>query len=136
MDMKISTRGRYALRMMLDFAIHDIGGYISLRDVAGREDISVKYMEQIVGLLSRAGLLESVRGAQGGYRLAQSAEDCTVGDILYATEKSLAPVSCLTAQEEQCPREDSCTTHPFWAGLQETIQDYVDSVTLADLAGR
>ena len=134
--MKISTKGRYALRMMIDLARNDQGGYIALRDVSGREEISPKYLEQIVTALSRAGFLKSVRGAQGGYRLARPPEEYTVGDILRATEGSLFPVSCLENDPVGCGRVDHCATFSFWVGLQRVIDQYVDGVTLADLARR
>lgn len=134
--MKISTKGRYALRMMIDLARNDQGGYIALRDVSGREEISPKYLEQIVTTLSRAGFLKSVRGAQGGYRLAREPKDYTVGEILRATEGNLFPVSCLENEPAGCDRVEQCATFSFWVGLQEVIDDYVDHVTLADLAAR
>ncbi|MDL2294337.1 Rrf2 family transcriptional regulator [Ruminococcaceae bacterium OttesenSCG-928-D13] len=131
--MKISTKGRYALRMMVDLAVNDSGDYISLRDVAERQEISMKYMEQIVSLLTRGGFLYSVRGPQGGYRLARRPEEYTAGDILRVTEGSLAPLSCIVGPEHNCPRGDTCPTLEFWEGLHETITRYVDSVSLADL---
>ena len=124
--MKISTKGRYALRLMLDLAQNHRETAIALRDVSERQGISVKYLEQIVALLSRSGLLKSVRGAQGGYLLARRPEEYTVGEILRITEGSLAPVACLH------PAED-CLTLPLWKGLQAVIDSYLDSVTLADL---
>ncbi len=131
--MKISTKGRYALRMMIDLAKNDTEDYIALRDVSGREQISSKYLEQIVTLLSRAGFLKSVRGAQGGYRLARRPEEYTVGEILRVTEGNLFPVSCLENDPIGCERAGCCATLPFWQGLQKVIDSYVDSVTLADL---
>ena len=100
--MKISTKGRYALRLMADVAVHDREGYVSLRDAADRQGISLKYLEQIAGMLSRAGLLQSGRGAQGGYRLTKAPEEYTVGSILRLTEGSLAPVACLGEDENRC----------------------------------
>ena len=131
--MRISTKGRYALRMMVDLAVHDSGNYISLRDVAERQEVSMKYMEQIVSLLTRGGFLYSVRGPQGGYRLARRPEEYTAGDILRVTEGSLAPVSCIIEPGIKCPREDTCSTLDFWEGLHQSISRYVDSVSLADL---
>lgn len=133
--MKISTKGRYALRMMIHLARNDQGRYIALRDVSGQEDISPKYLEQIVTILSRAGFLKSIRGAQGGYRLARRPEEYTVGEILRAAEGNLFPVPCLENQPAGCERAEQCVTLPFWLGMQQAIDNYVDSVTLADLAG-
>ena len=123
--MKISTKGRYALRLMIDLAQHDAGGYIPLRDISKRQEISAKYLEQIVVQLSRAGFVTSTRGAQGGYQLARHPSEYTVGDILRITEGSLAPVAC--------PRAEECITLDFWRGLYDTINKYVDSVTLEEL---
>ncbi len=132
--MKISTKGRYALRMMIHLARNDQGRYIALRDVSGQEEISPKYLEQIVTILSRAGFLKSVRGAQGGYRLARRPEEYTVGEILRVTEGNLFPVPCLENQPAGCERAEQCVTLSFWLGMQSAIDAYVDSVTLADLA--
>ena len=132
--MKFSTRGRYALRLMVDLAQQDPGDNITLRDISVRQGISVKYLEQIVTPLSRAGLLKSIRGAQGGYRLARPAESYTAGEILRAIEGSLAPVACLDDAVNQCPRCDSCATVAFWEGLSRVIGEYVDSVRLDQLA--
>lgn len=131
--MKISTKGRYALRLMLDLAAHPKGENIALRDISDRQEISVKYLEQIVPLLSRAGFLRSVRGAQGGYRLSRPSEEYTVGDILRVTEGSLAPIACLESETNECSRQGICPTLRFWEGLYAAINEYVDSVTLADL---
>ena len=131
--MKISTKGRYALRLMTDIAAHDSDGYVSLKDVAARQGISMKYSEQIAGLLAKAGLLHSGRGAQGGYRLAKRPEDYTVGSILRLTEGNLAPVACLEGPENVCHRCGECSTLGFWAGLYAVVNDYIDRYTLADL---
>jgi Rrf2 family protein len=130
---RISTKGRYALRVMIDLAEHDDGGLTSLKDVAARQEISAKYLEQIVGLLSKAGLLRSSRGPQGGYRLARTPEEYTVGAILRLTEGNLAPVACLEDQKNACERCDCCPTLDFWTGLYAVINDYIDRFTLADL---
>jgi Rrf2 family protein len=131
---KISTKGRYALRLMIDIAGHDDGStLISLKDVADRQKLSVKYLEQIVGLLSKAGLLRSGRGPQGGYRLSRPAEEYTVGSILRLTEGNLAPVACLEDPENQCERCHECATLDFWTGLYAVINNYIDKFTLADL---
>lgn len=131
--MKISTKGRYALRLMTDIAAHDGEGYVSLKDVAARQGISMKYSEQIAGLLAKAGMLRSGRGAQGGYRLAKRPEDYTVGSILRLTEGNLAPVACLEGPENVCQRCGECSALGFWAGLYAVVNDYIDRYTLADL---
>ena len=131
--MKISTKGRYALRLMTDIAAHDSDGYVSLKDVAARQGISMKYSEQIAGLLAKAGLLHSGRGAQGGYRLAKRPEDYTVGSILRLTEGNLAPVACLEAGADACPRTAVCRTLPMWQKLDALIEEFFDGITIADL---
>lgn len=131
--MKISAKGRYALRFMIDLAEHDEGKYIALKEISRRQEISIKYLEQIVVILSRAGYVKSVRGSQGGYRLAKQPENYTAGDILRLIEGPLAPVACLDDDVNQCPRQTSCSTLKFWEGLYTAVNDYVDSVTLADL---
>ena len=131
--MKISTKGRYALRFMLDLAIYGGVEYVSLREISTRQDISLKYLEQIVALFNKNGFLRSVRGPQGGYKLAKATKEYTIGDILRTTEGALAPVACLENETNDCPRRGSCGTLPFWTGLYEAINDYVDSVTLEDL---
>ena len=128
--MRISTKGRYALRLMLDLAEHQGDGCVSLKDVAQRQDISKKYLEQIVPTLSRAGFLLTNRGYQGGYRLARRPEDYTARDILRLTEVDLAPVACLSAPSNTCPRAPDCLTLPVWEGLEKTIRDYLRSITL------
>lgn len=131
--MKISTKGRYALRLMLDLAVHDSTGYIPLRDISERQKLSIKYLEQIVMQLSKANFLKATRGAQGGYKLVKEPAAYTVGDILRITEGSLAPVSCLTMEAAECDREDECATHAVWSGLYDVINNYLDSITLEDL---
>ena len=131
--MKISTKGRYALRLMTDVAIHEDGGFVSLKDVAARQGISLKYLEQIAGLLGKSGLLRSGRGALGGYRLSKAPEEYTVGSILRLTEGDLAPVACLEGPENHCERCDACSTLDFWTGLYATVNAYVDRFSLADL---
>lgn len=132
--MKFSTKGRYALRLMVDLAQQDPGVNIALRDISARQEISVKYLEQIVAPLSRAGLLKSIRGAQGGYRLARPAKNYTAGEILRVIEGSLAPIACLEDEINQCARCTQCPTIGFWEGLDRVIQEYVDGVTLEQLA--
>ncbi len=131
--MRISTKGRYALHLMIDLAEHNDGSLISLRDIAARQDISVKYLEQIVALLSKPGFLKSGRGPQGGYRLARKPEEYTIGSILRLTEGNLAPVSCLEDQENHCDYRTECATLDFWSGLYQVINQYIDRFTLADL---
>ena len=128
--MKISTKGRYALRMLLDLAMHRDDGFIALKDIAERQNISKKYLEQIVPLLNRSGLLRTNRGFQGGYMLSKPASECTVGEILRLTEGSLAPITCLEQEVNECPRQSSCITLPMWEGLYKQITDYLDNITL------
>lgn len=130
--MKISTKGRYALRLMLDIALHSQGEAISLRDVAKRQEISDKYLEQIVTPLARAGLLRSVRGAGGGYLLTREPGEYTVGQILRPLEGSLAPVSCVDGNN-CCNRAERCVTLDIWRNIQEAVNGVVDHTTLADL---
>lgn len=130
--MKISTKGRYALRIMIDLALHDNGSFISLKDIAVRQDISNKYLEQIIALLNKAGYLKAARGNNGGYKLAKKPDEYKIGDILRATEGSLAPIYCLT-EDGECEKKDRCQTFSFWKGLDDVINEYVDSKTLADL---
>ena len=130
--MVISTKGRYALRLMLDIAMNAGETPVSLHAVAERQNVSSKYLEQIVSPLVKAGYLKSVRGANGGYLLTREPEDITAGEILRCGEGNLAPVACLLTDEE-CPRADSCVTLPFWKGLNDVISAYIDGVTLADL---
>ena len=132
--MKISTRGRYALRMMLDIATNDHGEPVRIKDIAARQDISVKYLEQIVSVLTKAGYVKSIRGPQGGYRLARPAGSYSVREILQSIEGNLAPVSCLELPDNDCPRQDHCKSLPFWQGLWSLVMAYMDAVTLEDLA--
>ena len=131
--MKISTKGRYALRMMLDIAQHDTGEPVRIKDISARQDISLKYLEQIVSGLVRANYLRSIRGPQGGYRLTKRPEEYVVGDILRLTEGSLSPVECLSTDRNECPRADSCVTLRIWKELDEAIRSVVDKYTLEDL---
>lgn len=129
--MKISTKGRYALRVMVDIAENGKDGSVAAKDIAVRQGISKKYLEQILTMLSKAGLVVTSRGNVGGYKLKLKPEDYIVGDILRATEGDLAPLECL--QNGVCARKNECKTHDFWAGLDEAINAYVDNKTLADL---
>lgn len=131
--MKISTKGRYALRFMLDLAVHGNGEFVRLKDAAARQEISEKYLEQISSVLTKNGLIKGVRGAQGGYKLVKTPSEYTVGSILRATEGSLAPVSCLDDETNLCNRKSECVTLPFWEGLNKVINDYLEGTTLQDL---
>ena len=131
--MRVSTKGRYALRIMADLAENQNGEYIRLKDIAERQSITLKYMEQIMPSLTKAGFVKSYRGNNGGYMLARKPEEYTAGEILRSTEGSLAPLACIEDAANQCPRKDQCSTLSFWEGLWDVINQYVDSVTLADL---
>ncbi len=131
--MMISTKGRYALRVMIDLAEHQTGSYIPLKEIAERQEISEKYLEAILKVLVRAKLLTGLRGKGGGYRLNCSPQTCTVGSILRLTEGSLAPVSCLEPDAAICPRIAACRTLPMWQKLDHIIQDFFDGITIADL---
>ena len=131
--MNISSRGRYALRVMLDLAQHPDEGYISLKTVAERQDISMKYLEAIVGALKKAGLVDSSRGKEGGYSLLRPPEEYSVGEILRSTEDKLAPVSCITAEGVACAQASACLTLPMWRELDELTNAYLDTVSLRDL---
>ena len=131
--MLISTKGRYALRVMIDLAEHQTDEFISLRGIAQRQEISEKYLESIIRMLVKARVLESLRGKGGGYRLRKSPDQYTVGSILRLTEDSLAPVSCLEENADPCPRSGACRTFRLWKGLDRVIHEYLESVTIADL---
>ncbi len=131
--MKISTKGRYALRLMLQLALDNTGEYITIKSIAGKQNISEKYLEQIISLLNRAGYVKSVRGAQGGYKLTKEPTEYTVGMILRLTEGSLAPVDCLDANTNECDRSDDCVTREVWNELYDAIKSVVDRITLQDL---
>jgi len=131
--MKISTKGRYALRMMLDIAENGKEGNVTIKDIAARQNISFKYLEQIVTALNKRGYLRSTRGAQGGYRLVKPAKEYTVGDILRVTEGNMAPVACLEDEINQCERKDICNTLWIWEGLYKSVNEYLDSITIADI---
>lgn len=133
--MKFSTRSRYALRLMAELASCAPGELLSLKEISARQQLSMKYLEQIVIPLARAQLVKSERGSQGGYRLTRAPEDYTAGEIIRAIEGSLAPIPCLEDHSSSdCPRLSQCSTLPFWTGLDEAINQYMDSVTLAQLA--
>lgn len=132
-EVKISTKGRYALRLMLDLALHDNGEFIRIKEIAARQDISEKYLEQIIRYLNPSGFLKSARGSQGGYKLAKHPKEYTVGMILRLTEGSLSPVGCLDDEENTCIRKEECATLELWKKLDEAIKGVVDTVTLEDL---
>lgn len=131
--MKISTKGRYALRIMLDLAQNSKGEYIPLKDISSRQGITIKYMEQIVPMLTKAGLVRSLRGNNGGYMLSRQPEEYTIGEILRCAEGSLAPIACLEDETNQCPRSESCGTLSFWEGMRDVVYEYADGRTLKDL---
>ena len=131
--MNVTSRGRYALRVMLDLAQHPEDGFISLKTVADRQDISMKYLEAIVGSLKKAELLESTRGKEGGYRLVKAPEDYTVGEILRCLEDNLAPVACIREDGVHCDQAAGCMTLPMWQELDEITNAYLDKVSLQDL---
>jgi len=131
--MRISTKGRYALRVMLDLAEYNTGEYITVKDISERQGITVKYLEQIISQLNKAGYLRSLRGNQGGYKLLKSPEKYVISEILKATEGSLAPVVCLDDTVNKCGRAGFCKTLPLWRGLSNVIAEYLDSITLQDL---
>lgn len=133
--MKVSTRGRYAIRVMLDLAEHDQSEYIPLIDIAKRQEISEKYLEAIVSLLVKAGLLTALRGKRGGYRLTRTPDQYTLKDILQTTEGAFAPVACLEEEVNTCTRASECKTLKVWTDFQKLVNDYFESITLQSLMG-
>lgn len=131
--MKISTKGRYALRMMIDLAQQNSDEYISLKSISERQGISMKYLELIVAVLHNAGFIMSLRGKNGGYRLTRNPKDYTVGSVLKLIEGSLAPVACLDNTTNMCPRVSECITLPMWQKLYKIVDEYLESVTIEDL---
>lgn len=131
--MRVSTKGRYAIRFMLDLALHNTGEPVRIKDVAARQNISDKYLEQVVSILNKAGYVRSIRGPQGGYVLTRNPEDYTMGQILRLTEGDMVPVACLADDVNQCDRADSCVTLHFWKKLDDAISNVIDNTTLADL---
>lgn len=131
--MKVSTRGRYALRIMLDIALSDSGKPVRVKEIAERQEISEKYMEQIISILNKAGYVRSIRGPQGGYFLTRRPEEYTVGMILRLTEGNMAPVECVEYEDYSCPRQEDCVTFLLWKKLDDAIRGVIDSVTLEDL---
>lgn len=134
--MLISTKGRYSLRVMIDLAEHQSDGYIPLKEIADRQEISEKYLESIIKLLVKEKLLTGLRGKGGGYKLTKSPDQYTVGSLLRLTEESLAPVACLEPNADACPRMAVCRTLPLWQGLDQLINDYLNRFTIADLMRR
>lgn len=134
--LKISTKGRYALRMLLDLAEHQGSGYVSLKSIAERQSISKKYLEQIIPIFNGSDILKTNRGSQGGYRLAKTPDKCTVGEILRLTEGSLSPVVCAEQELIDCERSKDCIMLPIWQGLYRVITEYLDSITLQDIMDR
>lgn len=134
--MKVSTKGRYALRFMLDLALHNTGGFITLKEISTRQELSTKYLEQIVNLLNKANCLQSSRGVGGGYRLARHPKDYSIGEILRISEGSLAPVACIAEEilDYDCPNIlKGCATRKLWQGLYDVVNEYLDSYTLQQL---
>ena len=131
--MKFSTKGRYALRVIIDLAEHNSGKYIPLTDIAARQEISEKYLESIVSVLSKNGYDDALSGKGGGYRLNRSPDEYTVGDIIKLIEGSLAPVACLEPNAKPCSRASECRTKRMWSGLQKLMTDYLDGITVGDL---
>ena len=134
--MMISTKGRYSLRMITDIAEHSDEGFISLKDISQRQNISKKYLEQIVPLLNRNGLLRTNRGNKGGYALTKAPSEITIGDIMRAAEGTLAPVACLEYEQNDCPRAAECSTLFMWEGLYKAVSEYLDSITVQDILDR
>lgn len=131
--MKISTKGRYAINIMLDIALNNTGDYITLKTIAKRQGLSGKYLEQIISVLNKAGFVRSIRGSQGGYKLAKSPEQYTLGMILRLMEGSLAPVTCIEDENNSCPKRNHCVTVKVWKRLGDVINEAVDGITLSDL---
>ena len=131
--MMVSTKGRYALTVMVDLAKLSDGGYVSLSDIAERENLSMKYLESIISILNKGGLLQSLRGKNGGYKLARSPEEYSINEILLLTEGTLAPVNCIMQEGVQCEKAATCSTLPLWAGLDKVIENYLKGITLEDI---
>lgn len=131
--MMVSTRGRYALRVLIDLAEHNSGAYIPMKDVAARQDISLKYLERILPTLTKAKLIEGVHGKGGGYKLTRSPEEYSVGEVLRLTEGNLAPVACLSADAEPCEKAAECRTLSMWKGFYDLTNKYFDGISIASL---
>lgn len=131
--MMISTRGRYALRVLIDLAENKEQGYIPMKEIAKRQGISLKYLERIVPVLSKNGFIEGIQGKGGGYRLLKQPKDCNIGEILRLTEGDLAPVACLQCDANPCEREYMCQTYPMWVEFYRLVNDYFNHKTLEDI---
>lgn len=131
--MMVSTKGRYALTVMVDLARNEGDGFVSLSDIAERENLSMKYLESIISILNKGGMLKSLRGKNGGYKLARKPEEYTVNEILLLTEGTLAPVNCIMQDGVQCEKAATCSTLPLWAGLDNVIENYLGAITLEDI---
>ena len=131
--MMVSTKGRYALTVMVDLARNGGDTYVSLADIAEREKLSMKYLESIISVLNKGGLLLSLRGKNGGYKLAREPKDYNINEILLLTEGTLAPVSCIMQEGVQCDKAATCSTLPLWAGLDKVIEGYLKGITLEDI---
>lgn len=131
--MMISTRGRYALRVLVDLAEHKEQGYVPMKEIAERQGISLKYLERIIPVLSKNGIVEGIQGKGGGYRLVKQPEECSLGEILRLTEGDLAPVACLEKGAIPCDRAEKCKTYPIWEEFYQLTNDFFDSKTLADV---
>ena len=132
--MRISTKGRYALRMLVDLAEHRDNGFTALKDIAKRQNVSKKYLEQIVPVFNKSDILQTNRGFQGGYRLAVSPDKCTVGEVIRLTEGTLSPLACIDDDDEvRCDRSNDCATLYVWQGLKKVVTDYLDSITLQEI---
>ena len=132
--MRISTKGRYALRMLVDLAEHRDNGFTALKDIAKRQNVSKKYLEQIVPVFNKSDILQTNRGFQGGYRLAVAPDKCTVGEVIRLTEGTLSPLACIDDDDEvRCDRSNDCATLYVWQGLKKVVTDYLDSITLQDI---
>ncbi len=131
--MLISTRGRYALRVLVDLAEHSDGGYVPMKEIAARQEISLKYLERILPVLTKGGIIEGLQGKTGGYRLVKPPEECRIGDVLRLTEGDLAPVACLACGAKPCKRKKGCRTYPMWVEFHAAIDEFFDSRTIASL---
>lgn len=131
--MMVSTKGRYALTVLVDLARHQEEGYVSLSDIAEREKLSMKYLESIISTLNKGGMLQSLRGKNGGYRLARKPEEYNINEVLLLTEGTLAPVNCIMQDGVQCEKAATCSTLPLWAGLDKVIEQYLSKITLEDI---
>lgn len=131
--MMVSTKGRYALMVMVDLARENSDEYVSLADIAERENLSMKYLESIISILNKGGMLKSLRGKNGGYKLARRPDEYNVSEILLLTEGTLAPVNCIMQEGVQCDKAATCSTLPLWAGLDQVIENYLGAITLEDI---